>query len=97
MLAATNLIVVKRIRSSAFATCSYGGNMPLNLADINTDYIIQKICGSETERHHLEALGFIEGETVRIVSILFGSYIVRVKDSKIGVNQDFAKMIIVQA
>lgn len=70
--------------------------MPLNLADINTEYIIQKICGNEAERHHLETLGFIEGETVRIVSILFGSYIVRIKNSKIGINQDFAKMIIVQ-
>ena len=35
--------------------------MPLNLADINTDYIIQKICGNENERHHLETLGFLEG------------------------------------
>ena len=50
--------------------------MPLNLADINTDYIIQKICGNENERHHLETLGFLEGATVRILSILFGSYIV---------------------
>lgn len=40
--------------------------MPLNLADINTDYIIQKICGNENERHHLETLGFLEGATVRI-------------------------------
>ena len=70
--------------------------MPLNLADINTDYIIQKICGNENERHHLETLGFLEGETVRILSILFGSYIVRIQESKIGINQDFAKMIIVQ-
>ena len=74
-----------------------GGTMPLNLADINTDYTIQKICGNEDERHHLETLGFLEGATVRIVSILFGSYIVRVQESKIGINQDFAKMIIVQA
>ena len=43
--------------------------MPLNLADINTDYIIQKICGNEGDRHYLETLGFIEGATVRIVSI----------------------------
>ncbi len=70
--------------------------MPLNLADINTDYIIQKICGNENERHHLETLGFLEGATVRILSILFGSYIVRIQESKIGINQDFAKMIIVQ-
>ena len=38
--------------------------MPLNLADINTDYIIQKICGNEGDRHYLETLGFIEGATV---------------------------------
>ena len=71
--------------------------MPLNLADINTDYTIQKICGNEDDRHHLETLGFLEGATIRIVSVLFGSYIVRIKESKIGINQAFAKMIIVQA
>ena len=70
--------------------------MPLNLADINTDYIIQKICGKEGARHYLETLGFIEGATVRIVSILLGSYIVRIQESKIGISQDFTKMIIVQ-
>lgn len=70
--------------------------MPLNLADINIDYTIQKICGNEDDRHHLETLGFIEGATIRIVSVLFGSYIVRIKESKIGINQAFAKMIIVQ-
>ena len=58
--------------------------MPLNLADINTDYIIQKICGNEGDRHYLE-------------SILLGSYIVRIQESKIGISQDFTKMIIVQA
>lgn len=56
--------------------------MPLNLADINTDYIIQKICGNENERHHLETLGFLEGATVRILSILFGSYIVRTRKAR---------------
>ena len=71
--------------------------MPLNLADINTDYIIQKICGNEGDRHYLATLGFIEGATVRIVSILLGSYIVRIQESKIGISQDFTKMIIVQA
>lgn len=74
----------------------YGGTMPLNLAEINIDYTIQKICGNEDDRHHLETLGFVEGSTIRIVSVLLGSYIVRVKESKIGINQAFAKMIIVQ-
>mgnify|MGYP000938857440 CR=1 FL=1 len=62
--------------------------MPLNLADINTDYIIQKICGNENERHHLETLGFLEGATVRILSILFGSYIVRQDRHQSGICQN---------
>lgn len=71
--------------------------MPLNLADIGTDYLIQKICGDEKERHHLESLGFIEGASVCILSAFFGYYVVRIKDSKIGIGKDFAKMIIVQS
>lgn len=71
--------------------------MPLNLADIGTDYIIQKICGSEDERHHLESLGFVEGAPVCILSAFFGYYIVHIKDSKIGIGKDLAKMIIVQS
>ena len=34
--------------------------MPLNLADINTPYHIQKICGPEDQRHYLESLGLVE-------------------------------------
>lgn len=71
--------------------------MPLNLADIGTDYLIQKICGNEEERHHLESLGFVEGASVCILSAFFGYYVVRIKDSKIGIGKDFAKMIIVRS
>ncbi len=72
--------------------------MPLNLADINTDYTIQKICGNEDDRHHLETLGFIE-EDGNAPSYLFFSvpYIVRHQRKQIGIDQAFAKMIIVQA
>ena len=65
--------------------------MPLNLADINTDYTIQKICGNEDDRHHLETLGFIEGATVRIVSILLGSYIVRITGKQNRYQSGFYK------
>lgn len=71
--------------------------MPLNLAVIGTDYIVQKTCGNETERHHLESLGFVEGASVCILSAFFGYYVVRIKDSKIGIGKDLAKMIIVHA
>ena len=42
--------------------------MPLNLAVIGIDYIVQKTCGNEAERHHLESLGFVEGASVCILS-----------------------------
>ena len=53
--------------------------------------------GNEAERHHLESLGFVEGASVCILSAFFGCYVVRIKDSKIGIGKDLAKMIIVQA
>ena len=34
--------------------------MPLNLAEINQQYTVQKICGDEEQRHYLETLGFVE-------------------------------------
>ena len=71
--------------------------MPLNLAGIGIDYIVQKTCGNEEERHHLESLGFVEGAPVCILSAFFGYYVVRIKDSKIGIGKELARMIIVQA
>lgn len=70
--------------------------MPLNLAIIGTNYIVQKTCGDEDERHYLESLGFVEGASICILSAFFGYYIVRIKDSKIGIGKDLAKMIIVR-
>ena len=71
--------------------------MPLNLAGIDIDYIVQKTSGDEEERHHLESLGFVEGAPVCILSAFFGYYVVRIKDSKIGIGNELARMIIVQA
>ena len=65
--------------------------MPLNLAEINQQYMIQKICGDKEQRHYLETLGFVENAAVRILSV------VMVKESKIAIGADFARMIIVQA
>lgn len=71
--------------------------MPLNLAEINTPYMIQKICGDEDQRHYLESLGFVEGTSVYILSSFFGYFVIRIKDSKVGIDKDLAKMIIVEA
>ena len=69
--------------------------MPLNLTEFNRFYIISKICGQEKHRHYLEALGFVPGSEVTILSELHGYYMV--KGSKIGLDKTLAKKIIVYA
>ncbi|MBU5436290.1 FeoA family protein [Pseudoflavonifractor sp. MSJ-37] len=69
--------------------------MPLNLVPIGASHTIQKICGTEAQRHHLEALGFLPGETINVLSRFNGYYVVTVKGSKIGLSGAFAKLIIV--
>lgn len=71
--------------------------MPLNLTEFNRFYIISKICGQAKHRHYLEALGFVPGSEVTILSELHGYYIVMVKGSKIGLDKTLAKKIIVYA
>ena len=71
--------------------------MPLNLTEFNHFYIISKICGQEKHRHYLEALGFVPGSEVTILSELHGYYIVMVKGRKIGLDKTLAKKIIVYA
>lgn len=71
--------------------------MPLNLTDFNHFYIINKVCGLEKQRHYLEALGFVPGTQVTILSELHGYYVVMVKGSKIGLDKELAKKIIVYA
>ena len=97
MLVVTNLCWRISFRFHCSHTAFYGGIMPLNLAEINQQYMIQKICGDKEQRHYLETLGFVENAAVRILSVFFGNYIVMVKESKIAIGADFARMIIVQA
>ena len=61
--------------------------MPLNLADINTPYHIQKICGPEDQRHYLESLGLVENAVICILSSFFGYYVIRIKENKIGISK----------
>ena len=71
--------------------------MPLNLADFNTKYRISKVCGQEKQRHYLESLGFVAGSEIELLSEIHGYYVVMVKGSKIGIEKNMAKKIILYA
>ena len=60
--------------------------MPLNLAELGKLYTIHRIGGQEKERHHLENLGLIPGQELRLISEFHGYYIVSVKDTRIGIE-----------
>lgn len=69
--------------------------MPLNLADVGEENTIKKIGGSPEVKKHLENLGFVVGGTVTIVNTLEGNVIVNVKESRVAIDQEMARKIMV--
>lgn len=69
--------------------------MPLNLADIGEENTIKKIGGSPEVKKHLENLGFVVGGNVTIVNTLGGNVIVNVKESRVAIDQEMARKIMV--
>lgn len=69
--------------------------MPLMLADVGEEKVIQKVGGSKEVKQHLEDLGFVPGGSVTLVSVVGGNAIVRVKESRIAISGEMAKKIMV--
>lgn len=69
--------------------------MPLSFAKVGESNIIKKINGNDEVRRHLENLGFVVGSDVSIVNSLAGNVIVKVKDSRIAINEDMARRIMI--
>ncbi|MBO4845163.1 MAG: ferrous iron transport protein A [Lachnospiraceae bacterium] len=69
--------------------------MPLTYASPGEENIIRKVGGSPDVKRHLENLGFTPGGSVTLVSILGGNVIVKVKESRIALNEDMAKKVMV--
>ena len=69
--------------------------IPLVLADAGEEQVIKKIGGSDEVKHHLENLGFTVGATVTVVNSLAGNVIVKVKESRVAINEEMARKIMV--
>ena len=69
--------------------------MPLVLAKEGESNLIKKVTGKEETRLFLEKLGFVSGAAITIVSSIGGNLIVNVKDSRVAINKDMARGIIV--
>ena len=56
---------------------------------------IKRIGGNEETRRFLNNLGFVVGAEVAVVSAIGGNVIVNIKDSRVAINEDMAKRIMV--
>ena len=57
---------------------------------------IKRISGAEDTRRFLAGLGFVENAEVTVISQFDGNLIVNVKDSRVAVNKEMARHIMVQ-
>ena len=69
--------------------------MPLTLTNDGEEAIIRHIGGSPDVKRHLEDLGFVAGENVRIISRIGGNVIVVVKETRLAIAQAMAAKIMV--
>ena len=67
----------------------------LNIGETGKIKIIKKIGGKPEVKKHLENLGFVVGTEVSVVSAIGGNVIVNIKDSRVAINEDMAKRIMV--
>ncbi len=69
--------------------------MPLTVANIGEENIIKKVGGKPEVKKHLEALGFVAGGNITVISTLGGNLIVNVKESRVAISKEMAQKIIV--
>ena len=65
--------------------------IPLCYADVGQAQIIKKIGGTPEVKKHLENLGF----NVSVISTLSGNLIVKVKESRVALDEQLARKIMV--
>ena len=69
--------------------------MPLSMMSVGTRCKVKSIAGNDAVRKHLGSLGFVEGASVEIVSELDGNLILGAMDSRVAVDRELARRILV--
>ncbi len=69
--------------------------MPLSMARIGETNYIRRITGKDEVRRHLEALGFVIGESITVISEINGNMILSIKNSRIALDKTMANRIMV--
>ncbi len=69
--------------------------MPLIYAPQGEESVIKKIGENPEVKRHLENLGFTPGGSVTLVSVVGGNVIVKVKESRIALDEELARKVMV--
>ena len=69
--------------------------LPLTYAEPNEMNVIKKIGGKPEVKKHLEDMGFVTGAVINVVSMVNGSVIVNVKDTKVALDKELAAKIMI--
>ena len=69
--------------------------MPLFLVEENQTYIIRKITGDKKVKQRLEALGLVENKKIFLLSHTSQGCIVLINDSRLALDKDITKNIMV--
>ena len=69
--------------------------MPLTMSPVCQASKIQRVGGNDETKRFLANLGFVVGSEVTVISAIGGNVIVNIKDSRVAINQDMARHIMV--
>ena len=69
--------------------------IPLSYANPGEESVIRKIGGSPEVKKHLENLGFVVGGTATVITSLNGNAIVKVKESRVAIDEEMARKIMI--
>ena len=69
--------------------------MPLTMIGPGVSARIRRIGGNDETRRFLGSLGFVSGSDVEVLNMLGESVIVKIKDSRVALNADMARHILI--
>lgn len=69
--------------------------IPLSFSPVGSEMTVKALGGKPEVKRHLESLGFSNGTTVVVTSVISGNVIVKVKESRIVISQEMARKIMV--
>ena len=69
--------------------------LPLSFANPGEEIIIRRVGGSPEVKKHIEDMGIVAGSCVTVITSLNGNVIVKVKESRVAIDDRMAKKIMI--